>query len=49
MPSEAELLAALDESEADIAAGRFVSGDEIMRELRGSIARMERKRAAADR
>ena len=49
MPSEAELLAALEESEADIAAGRFVSGDEVLRELRESIARMERGKAAPDR
>jgi predicted transcriptional regulator len=41
MPSEAELIAALDESEADIAAGRVVSGEEVLRELRESIARME--------
>ena len=37
MPGEAELLAALAESEA----GLFISGDEIMRELHESIARME--------
>jgi predicted transcriptional regulator len=30
MPSEAELLAALAESEAEAEAGLFVSGDEIM-------------------
>jgi hypothetical protein len=47
MPSEAELLAALAESEAQAEAGSFVSGDEIMRELHESIARME-GRAAAD-
>jgi hypothetical protein len=41
MLSEAELLAALAESEAEAEAGLFVSGDEIMRELRESIARME--------
>jgi hypothetical protein len=47
MLTEAELLAALAESEAEAEAGLFVSGDEIMRELRDSIARME-GRAAAD-
>jgi hypothetical protein len=44
MPSEAELLAALARSDADIAAGRIVSGDEVLRELDESIARMEAKR-----
>ncbi len=39
--TEAALLAALAESEAEAEAGLFVSGDEIMRELRESIARME--------
>jgi hypothetical protein len=48
MPSEAELLAALTESEAEAEAGLFVSGDEIMRELRESIARMEGRAVAAD-
>jgi hypothetical protein len=36
-------LAALAESEAKAEAGLFVSGDEIMRELQESIARMERR------
>ncbi|MBW4090979.1 MAG: hypothetical protein HIU82_07715 [Proteobacteria bacterium] len=44
-PSEAELSAALAESEADLAAGRLVSGDDVLRELDESIARMEAKRA----
>jgi hypothetical protein len=44
MPSEAELLASLARSEADLAAGRIVSGDEVLRELDESIARMEAKR-----
>jgi hypothetical protein len=48
MPSEAELLAALAESEAEAEAGLFVSGDEIMRELRESIARMEGRAVATD-
>lgn len=47
-PREAELLAALAESEAEAEAGLFVSGDEIIRELHESIARME-SRPAADR
>jgi hypothetical protein len=45
-PSEAELLAALAESEAEAEAGLFVSGDEIMRELQESIARMEGRATA---
>jgi len=49
MPREAELLAALAESEAEAEAGLFVSGDEIMRELHESIARMEGRAVAADR
>jgi hypothetical protein len=47
-PSEAELLAALAESEAEAEAGVFVSGDEIMRELHESIAWMESRDTAAD-
>jgi predicted transcriptional regulator len=39
----AEILA---ESEAEAEAGLFVPGDEIMRELRESIARLEAKQAA---
>jgi hypothetical protein len=45
MPSEAELLASLARSEAELAAGQIVSGDEVLRELDESIARMEAKRA----
>ena len=45
MPSEAELVASLARSEAELAAGRIVSGDEVLRELDESIARMEAKRA----
>ena len=44
MPSEAELRAALERSEAEFAAGQIVSGDEVLRELDESIARMEAKR-----
>ncbi len=40
-----ELLAALEQSEAELAAGQLVSGDEVLRELDESIARMEAKRA----
>ena len=45
MPSEAELLASLARSEAELAAGQIVSGDEVLRELDESIARMAAKRA----
>jgi hypothetical protein len=45
MPSEAELLASLARSDAEFAAGQFVSGDEVLRELDESIARMEAKRS----
>jgi hypothetical protein len=45
LPSEAELLASLARSLADLAAGQIVSGDEVLRELDESIARMEAKRA----
>ena len=44
MPSEAELLASLARSEAELAAGQIVSGEEVLRELDESIARMEAKR-----
>jgi hypothetical protein len=44
-PSEAQLLASLARSEAELAAGQIVSGDEVLRELDESIARMEAKRA----
>jgi len=44
----AEWAAILAESEAEAEAGLFVSGDEIMRELHESIARMEGRTAAAD-
>ena len=45
MPSEAELLASLARSEAELAARQIVSGDEVLRELDESIARMEAKHA----
>jgi predicted metalloprotease with PDZ domain len=41
----AEWLEALAESEAQLAAGQTVPGDEIMRELHESIARLEANRA----
>lgn len=42
----AEWAAILAESEAELAAGLVVSGDEIMRELRECVARMEGKPGA---
>jgi hypothetical protein len=47
MPSQAELLAALAESEAE--AGLLVSGDEIIPEPHESIARMEQGRGGGSR
>jgi hypothetical protein len=38
IPSEAELLASLARSEAVLAAGQMVSGDEVLRELDESVA-----------
>jgi hypothetical protein len=38
-------LEALAESEADLAAGRIVPGDVVMRDLRESLARLEAKAA----
>ncbi len=45
--TEAEWAAIVAESEAEAEAGLFVSGDEIRRELRESIARMESRGTAA--
>jgi hypothetical protein len=42
-------LEALAESEAQLAAGQIVSGEEVMRELDESIARLEAKHAAEPR
>jgi len=39
-------LEVLAESEADVAAGRIVPGDVVMRDLRESLARLEAKAAA---
>jgi len=41
MPSEAELLAALAESEAELAAGLTVDGDALIRELYASADHLE--------
>lgn len=46
MPTEAELLAALEESEADLAAGRTVPGELVRQGLLDSIARLEAKQDA---
>jgi hypothetical protein len=40
-PVPAEWLEALEESDADIAAGRIVSGEAVIRELYASLARLE--------
>ena len=45
--SLAELLDDLAASEAELAAGQHVSGEEILDELRESVARLEARRAAA--
>ncbi len=45
MPSEAELLAALARSEADLAAGRVVPASVVHEELRASLERIEARRA----
>jgi hypothetical protein len=39
-------LEALAESDADLAAGRIVPGDVVMRDLRDGLARVEAKAAA---
>lgn len=44
MPSDAERLAPLAWSEVEPVAGRIVSGDDVVRELDASIARMDAKR-----
>jgi hypothetical protein len=41
MPSEAELLAALAQSEAEIAAGLTVDGDALIRDLYASAEQLE--------
>ncbi len=41
-------LEVLAESDADLAAGRIVSGDVVLRELKDSLARLEAKAAAAE-
>jgi DNA recombination-dependent growth factor C len=44
MPSEAELLAALARSDADIAAGRVVPASVVHEELRAALERIEAQR-----
>ncbi len=44
--ARAEWLEILAESDADIAAGRIVPGDVVMRELRDCLARLEAKKTA---
>jgi hypothetical protein len=46
MPTEAELMEVLAESEADVAAGRVVPGEVVRRLFRDSLARLEAKEAA---
>ncbi len=41
-------LEALAESEADLAAGRIVAGDDVMRDLRDSLARLDAKASHKD-
>ena len=45
MPTEAELLAALAESEAEAEAGLFVPGHVVRQELLDSMTRMEARAA----
>jgi ribosomal protein L29 len=44
-PAPAGWLESLARSEAQIAAGQIVSGEQVMREIRESIARLETKHA----
>jgi len=44
MPSEAELLAALARSEADLAAGRIVPAAVVHEELRAALERLDARR-----
>ena len=48
MPSEAELLASLARSEAELAAGQIGSRGEMLREPDESIARMEARLSAIE-
>jgi hypothetical protein len=45
-PAPSDWLAALEESEADVVAGRIVSGESVIRDLRASLARLEAKAEA---
>jgi hypothetical protein len=44
MPGEADLLAALARSEADVAAGRIVPASVVHEELRAALERIENQR-----
>jgi hypothetical protein len=46
MPTEAELLAAMEQSDRDVDAGLTVSLDEVLADLDDSIARMDERRRA---
>lgn len=46
LPTEADLVAALEESEAEAEAGLSAPGDVVRQELRDSIARLEARAAA---
>jgi len=46
MPSEAEMLAVLARSEAELAAGLTVSAETVHRRIRDAIARIEAKKHA---
>jgi hypothetical protein len=45
-PAPADWLAVIEDSEADLAAGRIVSGDALLSELRATTAEMERAELA---
>lgn len=45
-PTPAGWLEVLERSEAQLVAGEAVSGNDVIRELHASVARMEAKRAA---
>ncbi|MEO9191556.1 MAG: hypothetical protein ABI224_16365 [Acetobacteraceae bacterium] len=49
MPTEAELRAVLAESDADMAAGRIIQGDVILREPHEAVARIDGRRATGQR
>lgn len=47
MPTEAELRAMMDESDADVAAGRTVPLDLVLAEIRAAAERIRQRRAVA--